>query len=201
MDQIKIGRFIAEYRKAKNLTQVQLAEKLSITDRAVSKWERGKGMPDASLMLELCDILDISVTELLRGERIETRDYDKAAEETILAMKAETERQNAMMLRLEIILGIISVVSAFSLLFIGLYAIESTALSAILYIIAGVIFFIGMSAGLKIEQTAGYYKCAACGHRYVPSYSAVYLAMHFGRTRYMKCPKCGKWSWNHKVLS
>jgi transcriptional regulator with XRE-family HTH domain len=61
MNQIKIGKFIAERRKTKNLTQLQLAEKLNITDRAISKWETGKGMPDSSIMLELCDLLGISV--------------------------------------------------------------------------------------------------------------------------------------------
>lgn len=68
MDQVKIGKFIAECRKKNQLTQVQLAEKLNITDRAVSKWERGKSMPDSSIMLELCKILKISVNDLLSGE-------------------------------------------------------------------------------------------------------------------------------------
>ena len=70
MNQIKIGRFIAECRKKSNLTQMQLAEKLGITDKAISKWERGVAMPDTSIMLELCDILCISVNELLSGEKI-----------------------------------------------------------------------------------------------------------------------------------
>ena len=68
MDQIKTGRFIAEKRKEQNLTQVQLAEKLGITNRAVSKWETGKSLPDASIMLELCDVLNITVNDLLNGE-------------------------------------------------------------------------------------------------------------------------------------
>ena len=70
MDQIKIGRFIAERRKRANLTQMQLAEKLGITDKAISKWERGLAMPDTSIMLELCDFLGVSVNELLNGEKM-----------------------------------------------------------------------------------------------------------------------------------
>ena len=70
MDQIKIGKFIAECRKKNNLTQMQLAEKLNITDRAISKWENGKAMPDSSIMLDLCNELKISVNELLSGEMI-----------------------------------------------------------------------------------------------------------------------------------
>ena len=70
MDQIKIGKFIAECRKNKNMTQAQLAEKVGVTDRAVSKWENGRSMPDSSIMLELCGELGITVNELLCGERI-----------------------------------------------------------------------------------------------------------------------------------
>ena len=106
MDQNKIGKFIAECRKAKQLTQAQLAEKLNITDRAISKWETGKGMPDSSIMLELCDILGISVNELLKGESIEMENYSKAAEENLLAMKMETEKQHRLMLNLEVLLGL-----------------------------------------------------------------------------------------------
>ena len=69
MDQIKIGKFIAECRKQKNLSQLQLAEQLGITDKAISKWERGISKPSSSIMLELCEILDISVNELLNGEK------------------------------------------------------------------------------------------------------------------------------------
>jgi transcriptional regulator with XRE-family HTH domain len=68
MDQIKIGRFIAACRKKEGLTQAQLAEKLCITDRAVSKWETGKTLPDSSIMLQLCDTLKITVNDLLSGE-------------------------------------------------------------------------------------------------------------------------------------
>ena len=83
MDQEKIGRFIASCRKSAGLTQAVLAEKLGITDRAVSKWENGKSMPDASIMLNLCEQLGISVNELLSGERLDMDDYRKMAEENL----------------------------------------------------------------------------------------------------------------------
>ena len=94
MDQIKIGRFIAEHRKNANLTQAQLAEMLNITDRAVSKWETGKAMPDSSIMLALCDILGISVNELLNGERINMENKDQKKEELLLEMAKEVEQKN-----------------------------------------------------------------------------------------------------------
>ncbi len=91
MDQVKIGKFIAEQRKEKKLTQTQLAEKLNITDRAISKWENGKAMPDSSIMLELSNLLGISVNELLEGEKIQQEKYRKVAEENLIKMKQNEE--------------------------------------------------------------------------------------------------------------
>ena len=94
MDQLKIGKFIAECRKQKQLTQLQLADKLGITDKAISKWERGIAMPDTSIMLELCDILCISVNELLDGERINMENSNEKNEQLLLDMAKELETKN-----------------------------------------------------------------------------------------------------------
>lgn len=84
MDQIKIGKFIAELRKEQNITQLTLANKLGITDRAVSKWENGRGLPDLSLITPLCEALNISVNELLSGERIQKENIEEKSEENII---------------------------------------------------------------------------------------------------------------------
>lgn len=94
MDQIKIGKFIASCRKDQGMTQAVLAEKLGISDRAVSKWETGKSLPDAGIMLELCELLNINVNELLSGEKIMTEAYNKKAEENLLAMRQEVVEKN-----------------------------------------------------------------------------------------------------------
>ena len=91
MNQTEIGKFIAKCRKEKKLTQAQLAEKLNITDRAVSKWETGKSMPDSSIMLELCAILRITVNELLSGEKIDMESYEKKADENQISLKRKDE--------------------------------------------------------------------------------------------------------------
>ena len=93
MDQIKIGSFIAELRKEKNMTQRILAEKLGVTDRAISKWENGRGLPDVSLMKPLCEILDINVTELLNGERVKETDTSDKTEETVYEVLSDREIQ------------------------------------------------------------------------------------------------------------
>ena len=201
MDQIKIGKFIAECRKKNNLTQMQLAEKLNITDRAISKWENGKSMPDSSIMLELCNELKISVNELLSGEMIEMKDYNQIAEKNLLEMAKKEAVQNKKMLFYEIVIGYMSSVTFLILLFTASFAVENIVARIILFILAFLVLIIGVSFALKIETETGYYECQKCHHKYVPKYSKVYFAMHIGTKRYMKCPKCNERTWQKKVLS
>ena len=201
MDQIKIGKFIAECRKKNNLTQMQLAEKLNITDRAISKWENGKSMPDSSIMLELCNELKISVNELLSGEMIEMKDYNQIAEKNLLEMAKKEEVQNKKMMFYEIVIGYMSSVTFLILLFTASFAVENIVSRIILFILAFLVLIIGVSFALKIETETGYYECQKCHHKYVPKYSKVYFAMHIGTKRYMKCPKCNERTWQKKVLS
>ena len=201
MDQIKIGKFIAECRKKNNLTQMQLAEKLDITDRAVSKWENGKGMPDSSIMLDLCNELKISVNELLSGEVIEMKNYNEEVERNLIEMVRQKEESDKRLLNIEIILGIILGIYFFSSIMFASFIDVKDEIRFLIIIPSFIIFCIAMFFMLKIEQEAGYYECAKCNHKYVPTYSSVLWSMHVGRTRYMKCPECGKKSWQKKVVS
>ncbi len=201
MDQIKIGKFIAQCRKKQNLTQLQLADRLGITDRAVSKWENGKGMPDTSLMLELCDALAISVNELLCGEYIDMNEYNQKADRQLLEMARQQETKDKQMLQLGVFIG-----TLVSVVLLACVAAASFLPMAdhwrILLIVAGFIpFVIGIAYCLRIEQTAGYYECKHCHHKYVPTYQAVLWSMHYYSSRYMKCPSCGKKSYHKKVIS
>lgn len=201
MEQAKVGKFIAECRKNKNMTQAELAEKLNITDRAISKWETGKGMPDSSIMLELCNELDITVNELLSGEVIKVENYNQKAEENLLKMKKQKEEADKEMLRLEIVIGYMSSITFLVLVFVASF-IQMPSITRILLIVSGCIAFaIGLINAIKIEQTAGYYECNKCHYKYIPTYKSVFFSMHYGRTRYMKCPKCNQRSWNKKVIS
>lgn len=201
MNQIKIGKFIAECRKKNNLTQMQLAEKLNITDRAISKWENGKGMPDSSIMLDLCNELKISVNELLSGEVIKMDDYRKQAEENLLKMEKEREEKDKQLLDLEIIIGYFSSITFLILIFVASFVEMQSWIRFILIVFGSIVFAVGVSKAIKIEQTAGYYECAKCHYKYVPEYLNVFWAIHKGRTRYMKCPKCNEKSWQKKVIS
>lgn len=201
MDQIKIGRFIAERRKAVGLTQLQLAEMLNITDRAVSKWETGKAMPDSSLMLELCSILKITVNDLLYGEVVSMDNYNKELENNLLQAVKDKEQSDKRLLFMEIVVGVACLVVFLALSAVATFVEMEEWLKILLILIGLVPLLIAMPFMIKVEQTAGYYECAKCGHRYIPEYKRVFLAMHINRTRYMKCPKCNKRSWNKKKIS
>lgn len=201
MDQIRIGRFIAECRKKEKLTQAQLAEMLGITDRAVSKWETGKAMPDSSVMLELCAILKITVNDLLSGEVITVDNYNKEMENRLLEMIRQKEEADKRLLKAEVFIGVTATATLFVVIFLAAFLQMADWVRAILIVFGFIVFLAGCFAALRIEQLAGYYECGKCGHRYVPTFRGMYMAQHLGRTRYMKCPGCGEKSWQKKVLS
>ena len=200
MDQEKIGKFIQEKRKEQNLTQSDLAEKLNITDRAISKWENGICLPDAGTMPLLCEILGISINDLFSGEKVDMKNNEKKLEENLLEMTKLKENKDKELLTMEIVIGVLSSLVLFVLIFVASF-VDMPNYVRIILIVTGIIpFAIGISYAIRIEQVAGYYECNECHHKYVPKYSSVLFAMHANRTRYMKCPKCGKKSWQKKVL-
>ncbi|MBQ8795255.1 MAG: helix-turn-helix transcriptional regulator [Clostridia bacterium] len=201
MDQIKIGKFISKCRKEKSLTQMQLAEKLGITDRAISKWETGKSLPDSSIMLELCEMLGITVNDLLSGEVVTVSNYNEKLEKNLISMVKEKEKADKRLLSMEIFIVVLVSAILLSLVFTAAFDTMADWLRVCLIVIGFVVFTIGVVYAVKIEQTAGYYECAQCGHKHIPTFSSVLWSMHMGRTRYMKCPKCGKKSWQKKVIS
>ena len=201
MDLIKIGKFIAMQRKQNQLTQAQLAEKLNITDRAISKWETGKALPDSSIMLELCEILGITVNDLLNGEVITMDHYNKEMERKLLELVRQKQQADKRLLAAEVVIGITAAVVLFALIFTAAFVQMETWLRITLVVLGFALFLAGCFYALRFEQTAGFYWCKECGNKYVPTYKAAMNAPHLGRTRYMKCPLCGKKSWQMKVLT
>lgn len=200
MNQEKIGRFISEKRREKHLTQSELAEKLGITDRAISKWENGVCLPDAGTMPELCEILDITINDLFSGEKVDTKKNEKKLEQNLLEMTKMKEEKDKQLLNLEIIIGIVLVTFFLGVIIIALLINMPEWIKLTIIIPDIIIFLIATFFMVSIEQKAGYYECDICHHKYVPTYKSVLFAQHIGRTRKMKCPKCGKKSWQKKVL-
>ncbi len=201
MDQIKIGKFISSKRKEKNITQIELAERLNITDRAISKWENGVCLPDASTIPTLCKILDITINDLFSGEVVDMKDNEKKLEENLLEMTRAKEQRDRELLKVEIFIGVIVTIIMLTCLMLASFVNMQNYLRIILIIIGIIPFAIGICYAIRIEQIAGYYECQNCHYRYVPTYKRVLFATHINRTRKLKCPKCHKKNWHKKVLS
>ena len=167
MDQIKIGRFIAECRKKNNLTQMQLAEKLNITDRAISKWENGKSMPDSSIMIELCSELKISVNELLSGEMIDMNNYNEIAEKTLLEMAKKEETQNKSLMTSMWTILITSAIFYIGILLLAVNTLEEGIMLGTIICVSTIVFLIAGFIALKFEVDAGYYECKNCHHKFI----------------------------------
>ena len=200
MDQIKTGRFIAEQRKAHGMTQRQLAEKLSVSDKTVSKWECGNGLPEVSLMLPLCELLSINVNELLSGERLDADSYKQHAEENMMKLIDE-RKENKRKLILEVVVVMITLLASCTLIMLsGLWEME-TWLRVTLIAIGLVVMFGGIGVAAVLEMTAGYFECSKCGAYFVPTKTAYIMGVHTVMRRHLKCPHCGKRNWCRRRLA
>ena len=199
MDQIKIGKFIAECRKKQNLTQAQLAEKLDITDRAISKWETGKAMPDSDIMLDLCDILGIKVNELLCGEMIEIEHKDEQLNELIFQMSKNEERYHKRLLHSAYVIIATSLTALICLMSLISLLIPECGFQEFLIIVSVILFIIPCMIALKFKAETGYYECKNCQHMFVTNYKEIAVLMQTPTRRLLKCTKCGKWTWCKKL--
>ena len=191
MDQIRIGKFIAESRKARNLTQRQLADALSISDKTISKWECGKGLPEVSLMLPLCAALDITVNDLLSGEKVSSADYQKKAEGNMINLMKENE-ENKKRMALSIITGVITVIAVCALIVIVSLIDLPTLVRIILIVFSIAVGAAGIAAAAMLDARAGYFECPYCKELFVPSMGAYVKGYHTITKRRLTCPKCGK---------
>ena len=201
MDQIKIGEYISKKRKEKNLTQEELAEKLGITDRAISKWENGYCMPDASNIPLLCKILGISINDLFSGDDVDMKDFEKQAEENMLSLKISEEQINKRLLIAIYVIGFVSTIFFIGFASLLAYFMEDSKWFILLLVLAFTFYLAAMFFALKLETDAGYQECKNCHNKFKPTFKAVFLAPHMGMTRHLKCPKCGKKTWCKKVLT
>ena len=201
MDLIKIGKFIADCRKNKKLTQEQLAEKLSITDRAVSKWERGLSLPDADKMLELCNILGINVNELLNGEKIDMENYKKKMEELLLEIAKQDEIKNKKLILNMWVLTVSACLFYIGIVTLAALTLEDGPVLGAVICISTLLLVCICFYGFKLEVDAGYYECKHCHHIFEEkNYLKLLASPHIGTSRYQKCPKCGKRSMTKKVM-
>ena len=200
MDQIKIGKFIADERKRKGYTQKQLSGKLEISDKTISKWERGNGFPEVSLLLPLCNELEITVNELLSGERVSEEDYRKKAEENMVNLVREAQESKKKIILSAIVAGL-TIIAALPLFMIsGLLEMENW-LRVTIIIIGGVVFFGGIAVACVLDRDAGAFECPECNNRFVPDMKAYVMGPHTITKRKLVCPHCGAHKYCKKVLT
>ena len=201
MDQITTGRFIAERRKARGLTQRELAELVNISDKTVSKWERGLGLPEVSLMLPLCKELDISVNELLSGKKLSATEYKQNAEDNILSLIQEERAKTKFQTIIAVIVVVATFFAGLTLIMLSGFLEMKTLYRILLIVIGAVVILTGIGVAVALEITCGAFECRKCGHRFVPSVGAYLMGIHTATTRFLKCPKCKKMSWCARRMS
>ena len=200
MDQIKIGKFIADERKRKGYTQKQLSGKLEISDKTISKWERGNGFPEVSLLLPLCNELEITVNELLSGERVSEEDYRKKAEENMVNLVREAQESKKKIILSAIVAGL-TIIAALPLFMIsGMLEMENW-LRVTIIIIGGVVVFGGIAVACVLDRDAGAFECPECNNRFVPDMKAYVMGPHTITKRKLVCPHCGAHKYCKKVLT
>lgn len=200
MDQIKIGKFIADERKRKGYTQKQLSEKLDISDKTISKWERGNGFPEVSLLLPLCNELEIIVNELLSGERVSEDDYRKKAEENMVNLVKEAQESKKKIILSTMVAGL-SVVAAVPLVMVAGMLEMETWLRILLIVISLTIIGMGVSIACILDREAGAFECPECNNRFVPDMKSYVMGLHTITKRKLVCPHCGAHRYCKKVLT
>ena len=200
MDQIKIGKFIASMRKEQSMTQRQLADVLNISDKTVSKWECGNGMPEVALMLPLCEVLRINVNELLSGERLDGADYQRKAEENMMELVREREESKKKII-LAVVVCVLTILSGVTIILVSGLLEMSTWLRAVLIAIAAIVTVGGIGVACVLDMSAGTFECRKCGTRFVPSSAAYIAGVHTITTRKLKCPHCGQIPYCKKRLT
>ena len=201
MDIVKIGYFIRECRKNKNLTQKQLADKLYVEPKTISKWETGKGLPDVSIMKNLCNELGISLSELFKGDYIKEESNDLLIEKLIIDELKKEKIQNKKKLIGEILIGCAFIGSVITLiLLVGIVSI-ATYLKIILIVLSLNFIFVGLFGLVLLDVNIGYFECAECHERFIPSIKDYVFGMHTLKKRKLKCPICGKKTWCLKRMT
>lgn len=200
MDYQKIGTFITTERKSKKLTQSKLAEKLFVSEKTVSKWENGKGIPDTIILPKLCEIFDISINELLNGERY-TKEVKNQNNNLLLDMAKEIEIKNKIIWKSMWVIITISMLALFGGIMLCAFCIPEGPWQIISILSLLVVFLLPCFYALKLEISVGSYKCKHCSCEFIPNYSQTLFSMHISTTRYLKCPHCKKHSWCKKTLN
>ena len=201
MDMQKVGTFLSELRKERNLTQDELGEQIGVTNKTVSRWENGNYLPPAEMLQILSELYDVSINELLSGGRLDEKHYKENAEEYIVTDLMKKRNEAKKRLAVSCIVAAITILAGLSIILL------SALLSAPIWLKIGCIVFsliiivLGVGVCCVLTVDAGVYECPACGEKFVPSMKDFIGGAHMLTRRKLKCPKCGKKNFCKKRLS
>lgn len=194
MDLNKTGKFIALIRKEKGLTQRELAEKLNLSEKTISKWERGVGFPDISLILPLCKCLEIDANELMTGERLQDKQYRINAENNLLKLIDKTSPK--LKYTISTISAIVTILITLGLILLAGFVIEEVWIKILVCVISVLLVVSNIALILLVAVNTEVYECCHCGEKFVPIMREYLMGAHTMKKRYLRCPYCHKKGWN-----
>ena len=190
----KTGKFIASIRKEKGLTQRELAEKLDLSEKTISKWERGAGFPDVSLILPLCKCLEIDVNELMTGERLPNKQYRINAENNLLKLMNRTNPK--LQYTISTISAIVTILVTLGLILLVGFVIEEVWIKILVCIMSVLLVVSNIAVILLLAVHTEVFECCHCGEKFVPTMREYIMGAHTIKKRYLKCPHCHKKGWD-----
>lgn len=201
MDMQKIGAFLAELRKEKNLTQEELGEQIGVTNKTVSRWENGNYLPPVEILQMLSRLYNVSINELLTGERLDETLYKKNAEEYIVADLMKKRKEAKKRIIISFIVAAITTLAGLSIVLLSAFLAAPVWLRVVCIIFAVITVVAGIGVCCVLTVDAGVYECPNCGEKFIPSMKDFVFGAHTLTKRKLKCPKCGKKSFCKKKLS
>lgn len=201
MDMQKIGGFLAELRKQKNLTQDELGEQIGVTNKTVSRWENGNYLPPVEILQILSKLYAVSINELLSGERLDDINYKENAEEYIVVDLMTKSKDAKKRLIASLIVSSLTIIAAVTIILLGALLTAPVWLRIICIVCAVIIVILGIGVCCVLTVDAGVYECPACHEKFVPSLKDFILGVHTFTKRKLKCPKCGVKSFCKKKIN
>lgn len=192
MDVQKIGNFLAELRKDKNLTQEELGERIGVTNKTVSRWENGNYLPPVEILQILSKLYEVSINEVLSGERLNDSVYKQNAEEYITVDLMKKSKEAKKRLTISFVVAFITILSGLSIILLSGMLSAPIWLRICCIVLSLIIVVLGIGVCCALTVDAGVYECPNCGEKFVPSMKDFLSGMHTFTKRKLSCPKCGK---------
>lgn len=197
----KIGSFLAELRKSKDLTQDELGEQIGVTNKTVSRWENGNYLPPVEILQMLSKLYNVSINELLSGNRLDDDHYKDNAEEYIVADLMKKRKEAKKRLALSVIVAYMSILSGIAIILQGSLLPTPIWVRIGCITLSAIVIALGIGVACALTADAGVYECPNCGAKFIPSIKDFVSGAHTFTKRKLKCPKCGEKNYCKKRLS